>query len=321
MDPLALSYAEFLASLAACGYSADAIDAPGLYDTIVDSLLYEPDGFPFFSTKAELAMFLAQIYHESGGLLYTQELACTSPPYNATSPNPLCRSAYAYPELDVADHVYYGRGFMQLTWSYNYKAASLALFKDLRLLEQPELVAQAPWNWRTALWYWQANVQWIPAVQAGEFGASTMAINPMECRKDFKDQVLDDAAVLKIAAGLAMRPDVVQLRRAFQKRSYVPASCNRLSHPSKPIDWLARGHHPWANRNHHGRQPSVAPPSNVTRGVSDSHIYPRLSEEELLKQNRENAVSRFKCYSNIIHAWKLDDIISPNPYGCYPITD
>ena len=36
--------------------------------------------------------------------------------------------------------------------------------------------------WATAMWFWKKNVAVRPAVKAGKFGASTLAINGMECK-------------------------------------------------------------------------------------------------------------------------------------------
>ena len=54
--------------------------------------------------KRELAMFLANIMHESGGLVYTEELG--PPPFGT----------YSHPPLDRPGKAYHGRGYIQLTW-------------------------------------------------------------------------------------------------------------------------------------------------------------------------------------------------------------
>ena len=54
--------------------------------------------------KRELAMFLANIMHESGGLKYTEELGPPPP------------GRYPYPALDRPGKTYHGRGYIQLTW-------------------------------------------------------------------------------------------------------------------------------------------------------------------------------------------------------------
>ena len=53
------------------------------------------------TTKAELAMFLANVLQESGGLRYKKEL---NPP----------AGAYSNPPLDVPGKQYYGRGYLQV---------------------------------------------------------------------------------------------------------------------------------------------------------------------------------------------------------------
>lgn len=77
------------------------------------------------------------------------------------------------------DKVYYGRGMMQLTWDYNYKAASQSLYGDDRLIQNPEQVADNPEiGWATAAWFWKTNVHHV----ASTFGGTLKAINgALEC--------------------------------------------------------------------------------------------------------------------------------------------
>src|SRR5258708_316378 len=77
------------------------------------------------NTKLEAAMFLAEILWESGGLRYKKELVCV---------NTGCPGVYDH-SVGVAGKEYYGRGYMQLSHSYNYKAASQALYGDDRLIQ------------------------------------------------------------------------------------------------------------------------------------------------------------------------------------------
>jgi len=90
----------------------------------------------------EQAMFLANVIWESGGLQYLKEIACQKGqcPYGK----------------------YYGRGYIQLTWDYNYHSASKDLFGDRRLLRFPDLVTRPDLAWATALWYWRKHV--LPAL-------------------------------------------------------------------------------------------------------------------------------------------------------------
>lgn len=115
-------------------------------------------------SKRELAMFLANILWESDGLRAKEE-------YHP--------GVYSHPPLDKPGRRYYGRGYIQLTWSYNYAAASKALFDDERLLWNPEWVAkEEKLAWATAFWFWSAKVHTDPDVRmGGMFGASVRAIN------------------------------------------------------------------------------------------------------------------------------------------------
>ncbi|RWS12428.1 hypothetical protein B4U79_06478, partial [Dinothrombium tinctorium] len=79
---------------------------------------------------------------------------------------------------------YYGRGYIQLTHSYNYRAASQDLYGDDRLIRNPDLVADDERvAWATAFWYWRTRVRNQPNVLRFWFGATTNAINGgLECR-------------------------------------------------------------------------------------------------------------------------------------------
>jgi hypothetical protein len=77
-------------------------------------------------SKRELAMFLAQILWESDGLRARREYACVNG----------CPKEYKS-DLDFPGQSYYGRGYIQLTWAYNYIAASKDLYNDDRLLKDP----------------------------------------------------------------------------------------------------------------------------------------------------------------------------------------
>ena len=130
-----------------------------------------PDGC--ITTKRELAMFLAQLMWESGGLQFIRELDCV---YSG------CPTHYIT-EDDYPNQRYYGRGYIQLTWAYNYKDASLALYDDLRLYTNPEMVAQFDSiSWAVSFWYWKEHVHYREGIADGYFGVSTMGINGfLEC--------------------------------------------------------------------------------------------------------------------------------------------
>jgi len=125
------------------------------------------------TSARELAMFLAEILWESGGLQYKAEIRCKDDG---------CPNDYRSPGDDPSKF-YYGRGYIQLTWSYNYKAASEDLFGDDRLVTDPDQVAtNEDIAWQTAFWFWKTNVHSVDGVQNGQFGSATNAINgDLEC--------------------------------------------------------------------------------------------------------------------------------------------
>jgi predicted chitinase len=125
------------------------------------------------TTKLEACMFLSQIILESGGLKYKRELACLKDG---------CPDRYDH-SVGILGQNYYGRGYIQLTHSYNYKAASLALYNDERLVKNPDLVADdEDAAWGTAFWYWAEKVHPKPGVEEGHFGLTTLAINGGLCK-------------------------------------------------------------------------------------------------------------------------------------------
>ena len=79
------------------------------------------------TSKMELAMFLAQIMHESDGLSELSEQGCPCAGYG-TSPSGVG---------------YWGRGYIQLSYTANYEAASEYLFPNApdTLVDNPDLVA------------------------------------------------------------------------------------------------------------------------------------------------------------------------------------
>lgn len=139
-----------------------------------------PDQYNFFmkalpkaniDAKWEAAMFLAQLIHESGGLKLVREDKGKEKKYDGDDPS--------------HDLFYYGRGYIQLTHNYNYKAASQALYGDDSLLDKPDLVASDQQvSWDTSSWFWKANVH--DHVKGKKFGLSTKCINPMECTNQSK---------------------------------------------------------------------------------------------------------------------------------------
>ncbi|KJK47663.1 chitinase [Streptomyces sp. NRRL F-4428] len=129
--------------------------------------------------RREAAAFLANVSHETGGLVHIVEQNTANYPHYCDAGRP-----YGCPAGQAA---YYGRGPIQLSWNFNYKAAGDAL--GINLLANPYLVERDPAvAMKTALWYW--NTQNGPGtmtahaamVNGAGFGETIRSINgSLEC--------------------------------------------------------------------------------------------------------------------------------------------
>jgi predicted chitinase len=98
--------------------------------------------------KQEAAAFLANVSHETGGLVHVVEQDTSNYPHYCDTTQP-----YGCPAGNAA---YYGRGPIQLSWNFNYKAAGDAL--GLPLLTNPWLVQNdAAVACKTGIWYWMTQ--------------------------------------------------------------------------------------------------------------------------------------------------------------------
>ncbi|CAF0901134.1 unnamed protein product [Brachionus calyciflorus] len=168
-----ISFDEFRDSLLVNHFPAPSFDQYTNFTSLVNTAI---------SSKREAAMFLAQIIHESIGLRFKKEIACVETG---------CPGSYHItPGIGIPGRFYYGRGYIQLTWDFNYEAASFDLFNDNRLLVNPDLVAEnEEISWSTAFWFWERHVATDPNVKLGKFGASTNHINGfLECRGENLDR-------------------------------------------------------------------------------------------------------------------------------------
>jgi predicted chitinase len=118
------------------------------------------------NTPTRAAAFIAQVAHESGQLLYKEEIA----------------SGDAYEgRMDLGNtqpgdgRRYKGRGLIQLTGRANYRQAGQAM--NLPLEQTPDRVVQDPYtNVAVAGWYWKSrNIN--SAADAGDFEKVTRLIN------------------------------------------------------------------------------------------------------------------------------------------------
>ena len=137
--------------------------------------------------KQEAAAFLANVSHETGGLVHVVEQNTANYPH-------YCDRGQSY-GCPAGQAAYYGRGPIQLSWNFNYKAAGDAL--GLPLLTNPSLVQNdAAVAWKTGLWYW--NTQTGPGtmtphnamVNQRGFGETIRSINgSIECNGGNPGQV------------------------------------------------------------------------------------------------------------------------------------
>ncbi|MEV6866970.1 glycoside hydrolase family 19 protein [Streptosporangium subroseum] len=129
--------------------------------------------------RQEAAAFLANVNHETGGLVYVVEQNTANYPH-------YCDTSQSY-GCPAGQAAYYGRGPIQLSWNFNYKAAGDAL--GINLLGNPNLVqTDSAVAWKTALWYW--NTQSGPGtmtphnamINGRGFGETIRSINgSLEC--------------------------------------------------------------------------------------------------------------------------------------------
>ena len=135
--------------------------------------------------KQEAAAFLANVAHESDNLKAVRE-------YNTANYPLYCSRGVG----NCGGKEYYGRGPIQLSWDYNYKAAGTAMGVDL--LNSPDLVAtDSAIAWRTGLWYWMTGTGAAGTtpheamINSQGFGVTIRAINgSLECDGKRTDQVM-----------------------------------------------------------------------------------------------------------------------------------
>jgi predicted chitinase len=158
--------------------------------------------------KREAGAALANFHHETGGLWHIKEVQPNT--YCSTLDAELPKTSTGQPVLAcrcVSGQQYYGRGATQISWNYNYCAASEWIYgnnnfddgANLTVLNNPSLVEQdATLAWKTAIWYWMTqkgpNVSGWPLETAHDailttdpsgnygFGGTIRAINgALEC--------------------------------------------------------------------------------------------------------------------------------------------
>lgn len=150
--------------------------------------------------KQEAAAFLANISHESGGLVYVEETNQANWPVYCDLSQP-----YGCP---AGQSAYHGRGPIQLSWNFNYYAAGNALGIDL--LHSPDLVkTNGSIAWQTALWYWMTQkgpgtmTAHAAMTNNAGFGQTIWAINgSLECNGRNPAQVAHRVALYQQFSGV-----------------------------------------------------------------------------------------------------------------------
>src|SRR5207248_1240827 len=102
------TYDEFKCAVENTGKGGQATQAQ--YDAAIKNA-----NFGSIDNKGEFALFLATIVWESVGLQFKAEWECTKNPNNIN-----CPSAYRYGGEPDGKY-FYGRGYIQLSWIYNYR--------------------------------------------------------------------------------------------------------------------------------------------------------------------------------------------------------
>lgn len=97
------------------------------------------------NTKNRIAMFIAQIAHESGQFKYTRELS-SGKQYEGRKD---------LGNTHAGDGAFFrGRGLIQCTGRINYANCSQALFGDYILLQKPQLLETPQYATLSAGWFW-----------------------------------------------------------------------------------------------------------------------------------------------------------------------
>jgi len=100
----------------------------------------------------ELAAFLAQCSHESGGFRYLSEI------WGPTAAQQGYEGRRDLGNTQKGDgYRYRGRGYIQLTGKHNYAQAGQALGLDL--LKNPDQASTPAIGAKTSVWFWKTNVQ------------------------------------------------------------------------------------------------------------------------------------------------------------------
>jgi len=134
--------------------------------------------FNAIPTRHSLYRQVALLTHmiwESGGFQFNQEIAATTPPYSTIDSYQTCQNGQSAPN----GKKFFGRGYIQLSWCYNYQAYGQARMVNNDpdyFYNNPETVATT-YAVDSAAWFFETNV----LDTSGNFGSTTKSVNGLEC--------------------------------------------------------------------------------------------------------------------------------------------
>jgi len=148
---------DFNRALSACG-----INKPNLYNDLIRGFTAQLPG-----GKKELALLMGNMAHESGYFNYVEEIKC---------------AGVNHVTAECPYGMYHGRGYIQLSWDYNYRDAANYL-NNQAVFSSPDIVMNDMMvNWQTVQWFWVTKVQETFRKSGYTMGASVRAINGgIEC--------------------------------------------------------------------------------------------------------------------------------------------
>lgn len=124
---------------------------PDLYQPRVDEFVASFNMWSIhydFTNPKRIVHYLAQVFHESGALRYTEEIA-SGDKYEG-------RKDLGNTQKGDGKR-FKGRGYIQLTGRANYQKYTDSDLCILNMIEKPELVATYPHNQMVSMWFWESN--------------------------------------------------------------------------------------------------------------------------------------------------------------------
>jgi hypothetical protein len=140
---------------------------------LVDQINDVTGGYTLYRQLA----FVAHTIWESAGYLYREEQAAIN---GGPTQNDYQVCDWNNPSFVATNgQLFYGRGYMQLSWCANYRRYGEERFGDAEMFyNDPGLVATAPYDLDSAAWFFETDV----TDSGGQFGLTTEAINGgIEC--------------------------------------------------------------------------------------------------------------------------------------------